>query len=188
MKLLDVLVPTYMHMLGALSAWLAKVKASSTDGGTDALMSAKLAPDMFPLSTQVRFACVQALEGMCRIQGLAYSDTIDVLLSEGRHANEHPGSLADAQARISETLHIVEELAANANLTDPETTIVHALPNGMILDLPAEQYVRDWAIPQFYFHIMTAYAILRSAGTDLGKADFVAHMLPFLRPVTIPSE
>lgn len=128
MRLTDVVVPTYMHMLGALSTWLAKVETSSTTAGANDLMSAKLAPDMFPLSTQVRFACVQALEGMCRIQGLAYSDMIDVLLSEGRHANEHPGSLADAQARISETLHIVEELAANANLTDPETTIVHALP------------------------------------------------------------
>lgn len=70
---------------------------------------------------------------------------------------------------------------------DPETPIAHALPAGMIFDLTAEQYVRDWALPQFYFHVMTAYAILRSEGVDLGKADYVAHMLPYLRPGTMPS-
>jgi hypothetical protein len=57
----------------------------------------------------------------------------------------------------------------------------------MIFDLTAEQYVRDWTLPQFYFHLMTAYAILRSAGVDLGKADYVAHMFPYLRRETMPS-
>ena len=64
----------------------------------------------------------------------------------------------------------------------------HALPMGMIFDLTAEQYVRDWALPQFYFYVMTAYAILRAAGIDLGKADFVAHMFAYLRPGTMPTQ
>ena len=65
--------------------------------------------------------------------------------------------------------------------------IAHALPNGMILDLTAEQYARDWALPQFYFHLMTAYAILRANGVDLGKADYVAHLFPTIRPGTMPT-
>ena len=66
---------------------------------------------------------------------------------------------------------------------------VHNLTNpGMVFDLTAEQYVRDWALPQFYFHLMTAYAILRAEGIELGKADYVAHMFAYLRPGTRPSQ
>ena len=56
----------------------------------------------------------------------------------------------------------------------------------MIFDLTAETYARDWTLPQFFFHLMTAYAILRARGVDLGKADYIAHMLQYLRPGTIP--
>ena len=64
--------------------------------------------------------------------------------------------------------------------------IAHELPNGMIFDLTAEQYARDWALPQFYFHLNTAYAILRANGVALGKADYVTHMLPLMRPESMP--
>jgi len=57
---------------------------------------------------------------------------------------------------------------------------------GMIFDLSVDQYARDWAMAQFYFHVMIAYAILRHRGVNLGKADFVAHMFAYLRPGTMP--
>ena len=66
--------------------------------------------------------------------------------------------------------------------------IAHALPNGMIFDLTAEQYARDWALPQFYFHLMIAYAILRNRKVELGKADYIPHMFAYLRPDTLPAE
>lgn len=187
MKLSDALVPTYVQMLRALSAWLAKAQAQTPGHEAEALLSERLAPDMFPLSTQVRFACVQAQEGVFRLQGAALPASIAILLDEGRNAAEHPGSIAEAQARIDETLRIVEAIPSASLDMDPETPIAHALPAGMIFDLTAEQYVRDWALPQFYFHVMVAYAILRGAGVDLGKTDYVAHMLPYLRPGTMPS-
>ena len=56
----------------------------------------------------------------------------------------------------------------------------------MILDLTAEQYARDWSLSQFYFHVMIAYAILRNNNVEIGKADYVAHMFPYIRPETIP--
>lgn len=187
MTLPDMLVPTYVQMLRALSAWLGKAEAQRPDGAAEPLLSARLAPDMFPLATQVRFACVQALEGVFRLQDQPFPPAHQVLLDEGRNAAEHPGSIADAQARIAETLAAVQAVSRQDLKMGPETPIAHKLPAGMIFDLTAEQYVRDWALPQFYFHLMTAYAILRSEGVDLGKADYVAHMFTYLRPGTMPS-
>ena len=188
MKLGDILVPTYVQMLGALSAWLAKAEAQRPEGAADTLLAARLAPDMFPLATQIRFACVQAYEGMFRLRGETLPPTIDILLDEGRNAAAQPGSIADARARIADTMTAVEHAALDMPEVDPATPIVHALPQGMVFDLTAGQYVRDWTLPQFYFHVMTAYAILRAQGIDLGKADYVAHMLPFLRPGTFPAQ
>lgn len=183
----DVLVPTYLHMLKALAAWLAKAEAQLPEGGAEGLLLARLAPDMFPLATQVRFACVQAREGVFRLKGQAFPATLENLLNEGRSAAERPGSMADARERLRETVAIVEAVDTAALDVDPAMPIAHALPNGMTFDLTAEQYVRDWALPQFYFHVMAAYAILRAEGIDLGKADYVAHMFAYLRPGTMPA-
>ena len=188
MTLPDILAPTYIQMLGALSAWLEKAETQRPAGAAETLLIARLAPDMFPLATQIRFACVQAQEGMFRLSGQAFPPSIKVLLDEGRNAADRPGSIADARARIAETVAIVEAMAANAPAIKPGTPIAHALPQGMVFDLTAEQYVRDWTLPQFYFHVMTAYAILRAQGVELGKADYVAHMLAYLRPGTLPSQ
>lgn len=188
MTLPDLLVPTYVQMLGALAGWLAKAEAQMPDGEAEALLSARLAPDMFPLSTQVRFACVQAQEGVFRLAGQPFPASVDVLLEEGRNAAERPGSIAEARARIGETVAVVDGFARDALDIDPATPIAHALPMGLVFDLTAEQYARDWALPQFYFHVMIAYAILRAEGIELGKADFVAHMFAYLRPGTMPSQ
>ena len=188
MTLADFLVPTYVQMLKALSAWLAKAAGQRPGDAAEALLSARLAPDMFPLSTQIRFACVQALEGMYRLKGDAFPPSVETLLDEGRNAAERPGSLADAQARIAETVALVKTLSAAAFDENPDRPIEHALPMGIVFDLTAEQYVRDWTLPQFYFHVMAAYTILRSEGVDLGKADYVAHMFAYLRPGTMPAQ
>lgn len=185
MSLTTLLVPTYSNMLKALSGWLDKA-AEGMPTEAEALLSARLAPDMFPLATQVRFACVQACEGVYRLTGSAFPGSLNALLDEGRNAGEAPGTLVDAQARISETIALLDSLAPDALDLDPASPLPHELPNGMIFDLTAEQYARDWALAQFYFHIMIAYAILRSRGVDLGKADYIPHLLPHLRPGTLP--
>ena len=184
MTLPDLIIPTYVQMLGALVGWLGKAEAQ--DGVDDGLMSARLAPDMFPLATQIRFACVQAQEGAYRLRGEAFPASVTALLDEGRNAGERPGTIADARARIADTLALLEQLRTDMPAIDPAAPIAHALPQGMVFDLTAEQFVRDWALPQFYFHLMTAYAILRAQGVDLGKVDYVAHMFAYLRPGTAP--
>lgn len=187
MTLSDLLVPTYVQMLRALAAWLDKAAAGMPAGEAEALLSARLAPDMFPLATQVRFACVQAQEGVFRLQGREFPPSVATLLDEGRNAAEAPGTIADARARIEETIAIVEKEKAGMRDPDPADPIAHTLPMGLIFDLTAEQYARDWALPQFYFHLMAAYAILRARGVDLGKADYVAHMFAHVRPGTMPT-
>ncbi len=182
MTLQDLVVPTYVQMLGALTNWLSKAETQRPDGEAEPLLAARLAPDMFPLATQVRFACRQAQEGVFRLTAQAFPASLQALLDEGRNAGELPGSLADAQARISETIGVVETVAAEGSWIDPAAPIVHALPNGMTLELTAERYARDWALPQFYFHVVAAYSIIRAQGVELGKADYAAHMIGFFRP------
>jgi hypothetical protein len=186
MTLTELLAPTYVQMLEALAAWLRKAQAERPGAQAEALLSARLAPDMFPLSTQVRFACVQAQEGMHRLHGMEFPASLLALIDEGRGAGERPGSIAEALLRIEESIALVRSLASAPAAADERRAIAHALPAGMIFDLTAAQFARDWALPQFYFHVMTAYAILRSQGIGLGKADYVAHMLGFLRPGTAP--
>ncbi|WP_422342678.1 DUF1993 family protein [Parasphingorhabdus sp.] len=185
MSLTRLLIPTYMQMLKALSGWLQKAEAQMPKEDAEALLAARLAPDMFPLSTQIRFVCVQAQEPVYRLRGEAFPTSIHQLVDEGRDAIDKPGSLSDAHARIDETLNLLDGLATDALDVDPRAPIVHELPSGMVFDLTAEQYARDWTLAQFYFHLMTAYAILRSERVELGKVDYIPHMLGFLRPETI---
>ena len=162
MKSVDLLAPTYVQMLTALSAWLEKARAQLTDDA-DGILSARLAPDMFPLSTQIRFACVQAQEGMFRLRGEEFPALLADLLDEGRSAGERPGTIKEALSRIEETISLIQSLSDGIGEIDPNRAIAHALPTGMIFDLSVEQYARDWAIAQFYFHVMTAYAILQKS-------------------------
>lgn len=180
MKITELLVPTYRQMLEALAAWLRK--AQDQVENPDALMAARLAPDMFPLATQVRFACLQAHEGGRRLRHEPFPPALDELLEEGRAGGERPGTIAEALSRIDEALAYLGGLTPDALEGGAGRPLALELPMGIAFDLDGERYARDWALPQLYFHVMTAYAILRSEGVALGKADYVAHMLAYLRP------
>ena len=187
MSLTNFVVPTYTQMLKTLSAWLDKAQEQMGEDA-ETLLSCRLAPDMFPLATQIRFACVQAQEGVFRLMGAEFPSSLQELLDEGRGAGENPGSIASAKQRIDETIALLDGLPLDALDGDDGRPIEHALPMGMIFDLTAQQYARDWTLPQFYFHLMIAYAILRNQGVALGKADYVTHMFGYLRPGTMPSD
>ncbi|MEM7711019.1 MAG: DUF1993 domain-containing protein [Pseudomonadota bacterium] len=174
------LLPTYRQMLRALSNWLNK-----TDG-SEAILSARLAPDMFPLSTQIRFCCVQAYEAVARLRAEPLPPICHELFEEGRNGGETPGSIREAQARIEDTLAFLDALSPT-ELDDRATeALVLELPNGVTFDMTGEDYVRDWALPQFYFHLMTAYSLLRREGVALGKADYVQHALAYMRTPDSP--
>ncbi|UVE65559.1 DUF1993 domain-containing protein [Burkholderia pyrrocinia] len=184
----QLLVPTFIQMLRAQSAWLDKAVAhrQAAGGEPDAAMTLKLAADMYPLAAQVRFSCFQAMEPVYRLRGEPLPAALLALREAGWNADAQPGSLSDAQAIIAGTLAFLGELAPDALDGAAALPIALELPNGVAFDLTGEQYARDWALPQFYFHAIAAYSILRHHGVELGKADYVAHMLAYVRPGTIP--
>ena len=182
MTLTDRLVPTYRNMLQTLKGLLDKAETQLGPDKAEALLSARLAPDMFPLATQIRFAAVQAQEAPLRLMGKPLPASLDELLNEGRNGGERPGTMADAKARIDEALAFLDGLDADAlDREAGDQPIVLDLPNGMTFELTRDQFARDWALGQFYFHVLAAYAILRQEGVKIGKADYVPHMFAYLR-------
>lgn len=165
MNLAQLTLPIYDQMLGSLDGWLAKAEASKGD----ALLAARLADDMFPLATQIRFLCNMPGEAMTRIGGIGFASS-----------DQDDATLGAARERIARTRKAIGTWR-DADFVAGDPAVELALPNGMTFDLKAEDYVRDWALPQFYFHLVAAYAILRTRGLALGKADYVPHMVKYLR-------
>ncbi len=162
----DLLVTTHLQMLGTLDGLLAKAAAHEKG---DALLRERLADDMLPLAAQVRFLCNMPGEAMTRLIGLEF-----------KSVEEGPETIADARKMVAERKADVEKWSGHTFIGEDEA-IELVIPNGMTFDLTAGEYVRDWAVPQYYFHATTAYAILRKEGLDIGKADFVGYMFRYIR-------
>ena len=157
---------TYANMLGTLDHLV--TKASAHEKG-DALLQARLAEDMFPLHTQIRFTLDQVVTALNRLGGGGLTaDESDI------------ASFVDARARIAATQALI---AATDPATWPKSgdTVEFTLPNGMAFAMQAHEYCRDWATPQFYFHLMAAYSILRAEGLAIGKIDYVGYMMKYLK-------
>ncbi len=177
MDLHAIAIPTYVQMLKGLSAQLTKGEAYAAEGAISPgdLIGARLAPDMFPLSTQVRFVCTQASDMLRQLTGAEpFAPAEDAADFDGLRAQ-----LADAVARVQAT-------PPSAFAGAAEKAIELKMPNGIVFDLTGEQFLRDWALAQFYFHLTAAYAILRHKGVPLGKPDWVPHMFAYIRPGTLP--
>ncbi|MBU0792829.1 MAG: DUF1993 domain-containing protein [Alphaproteobacteria bacterium] len=183
----ELLVPTFRQMLRTLSGLLDKA-ALQMSQQAETLMSARLAPDMYPLAAQIRFAALQAQEALFRLRGEPLPERLTILAAEGRNAGDAPGSMADAQDRLAEAQAALDELSDDALDAGASRPIALELPGGIAFDMSGEQYARDWALPQFYFHAVTAYAILRNQGVEIGKADYVPHMFAYLRQVSSAPE
>lgn len=171
MRISELLVPGFAQMLGNLSGQLDKADehVRSRDSSFEALLQVRLADDMMPLEAQIRFSCLQAGEAAHRLQGMMPPEVAGI------------SSLADAKARIEQAQQWLAKADPEQIDAAPDSPLVLSLPNGISFDLTRGTYVRDWAVPQFHFHLITAYAIMRHAGVPLGKPDYVAHMLAYLR-------
>ncbi len=156
-------VPVFLQMLTALSAVLGKAEAQCRSEGRDPaeLIGARLAPDMFPLSRQVQIATDHAKGAAARLSGR------DVPKFEDDEAN-----FGDLKARIAKTITFVSsvEVAEIEGSEDKEVTLNL---RGQSHTFTGQHYLLHLALPNFFFHVTTAYGILRQTGINLGKTDFL---------------
>ncbi|AJP59275.2 hypothetical protein UC34_00325 [Pandoraea vervacti] len=188
MTLTELLIPTFVQMLRGQSAWLDKAAAYAKTQGKDAdtLMTLRLAPDMYPLAAQARFASYLSMEPVYRLRGEAIPESAKAIQREGWNSAQRPGTFAQAKACLADAIAFHETLPGNALDAGEYIDIALEMPNGVVFDMTGGQYARDWALAQFYFHTNTAYSILRHYGVELGKAEYVAHAVAYLRPGTAP--
>ncbi|GAM96531.1 hypothetical protein U91I_00150 [alpha proteobacterium U9-1i] len=155
--------PTFTRMLRNLDQILEKAEAHAKAKNIDpsVFLNARLAPDMHPLTRQIQMACDSPKGAMARLAGKtpeAHADT--------------ETSFAELHARIARVIDIVNSFQP-ADLDGSETReITIAIPN-MELKFTGQDYLLTWVFPNFYFHVTTAYAILRHNGVELGKRDFL---------------
>jgi hypothetical protein len=183
----DLLPGTFSQMLANLSGWLDKAAdhLAGLEQDPDLALSWQLAPDMHPLSGQIRFASFLAREPHFRLQGLPLPAPLLAVRRSGWSSNEQPGTLAEAKALLAETIATLDPEYRAGLAIKLDRTLALELPDGHIFDLTDAEYIRDWAVPQFYFHVNTAYAILRTNGVSLGKQDYAAHMFKYLQQASV---
>lgn len=134
------------------------------------ILHERLAPDMFPLGTQVAVACNQprGFSQWCAGQAV-------------ENLSPEVESLDQARAHIRDTRERVAGITADDARLDQIKRI--GLGPGRYCELPGRLYVNDYLMPNFYFHVTTAYAILRKLGVPVGKGDFMPWLAPHVRQV-----
>ena len=155
--------PVFTRMLNNLSSILSKAEQQAKVKGYDpsVLLNDRLAPDMFTLTRQIQIATDHAKGCMARLAGQPPEVIPDT-----------DTTFADLQGRIRKVLGIVESYKPEQLEGSENREITIKIPTGE-LKFSGLDYVNGWAMPNFYFHITMAYAILRHNGIELGKKDFL---------------
>lgn len=155
--------PTFVRMLKNLSAMLSKGEAHAKAKNFDpsVLLNDRLAPDMFTLTRQVQIATDHAKGAMARLAG-----------HQPEAIEDKETSFAELQARIAKVIAIVEGFKPEQLDGADKREITIKIPNAEF-KFSGIDYLNTWALPNFYFHVTMAYAIMRHNGVDLGKRDFL---------------
>lgn len=156
-------VPVFVRMFGNLSAILDKAVADAEARKIDpsVLLNARLAPDMHPLTRQVQIASDAAKGCAARLSGVEVPSFPDT-----------ESSFAELQARIANTLDFIKSLSPEQIDSGAGREVVIKVP-GSELKFSGEDYLLHFVLPNFYFHVTTAYAILRHNGLGIGKMDYL---------------
>ena len=160
--LYDASAPVFMATLKNLRAWLDKAAAEQDPA---ALVEARLIDDMKPLTAQYQFASDSAKNAVARLIGEAPPAMPDTETTVG-----------ELQERCDKTIAYIEGVDPAAFAASEEREVVMKFPNGMGYRFTGADYLRRFALPNFYFHATTAYAILRAQGVSLGKPDYLQHL------------
>lgn len=157
-------IPVFKQLLNGLSTILTKAEAYAAEKKFEpaVLLNARLYPDMFPLIRQVQVAADFAKSVSARLAG------VEVPVYE-----DNEQTFTDLQARISKTLSFIESLTP-AQFEGSETREIVLRPGTpKEKKLVGHNYLINYGLPQFFFHVTTAYAILRHNGLAVGKGDFM---------------
>lgn len=163
LSIYDASVPVVIRALTALSGVLEKgevhAKAKETDEAN--YLTSRLVPDMLPLSDQVRIACDIPRRGLTRMAG-----------QEPEAMEDKEGSFADLKGRIADTITVLEGIAPQS-LEGSETRIITLpTPRGDLV-MSGKDFLFSFILANLHFHCTMSYVLLRKAGVELGKSDYV---------------
>jgi len=160
-------VPVFHQLLESLRVVLDKAEAycSATDINPADMLALRLAPDMFTLTQQVQRACIHAAGATARLAGLAVPE-------EG----DKEASFDDLRARIDRTRAFLDSVKPD-QINARDTEVIEQPTRVRTFNLPAPDLLLHFALPQFMFHVTTAYDIIRHAGVTIGKVDFMGSVM-----------
>src|SRR5882724_5043454 len=166
LSMFDASVPSFLRQLAALDAILDKAAAHAAARKIDpaVLLATRLFPDMFALTRQVQLTCDFAKNTVARLAG-----------QEPPKWPDEETSFEQLKARIAKTADFVRGFTA-VQLEGAETRDVTLPMGGKPTTFKGGQFLFNFALPNFYFHATTAYAILRHCGVEVGKRDFVGQI------------
>lgn len=157
-------VPVFRNMLGNLSHFLDKAQAHAEAKKFDPLVLTdyRLAPDMLPFRKQVQIACDAAKNGLARLSGV-----------EAPKFEDTETSFAELKERIRKTIDYLDSVPRAKIDGCEDKDITFPVGRETTRTMKGEAYLLNWALPNLFFHVTTAYAILRHNGVELGKGEYL---------------
>ena len=158
-------LPVFQTALSNLLHCLNKAEANAAARGFDAnvFVQSRLAPDMLPFAAQIRIACDAAKNGTARLAGI-----------EAPKFEDNETTFAELKARIGKTLDWLATVPPASIDGREDAQITFPVGRDKTRTMAGEAYLKHWALPNVFFHVTTAYALLRHNGVDLGKPDYLA--------------
>ncbi|EIL90609.1 MULTISPECIES: DUF1993 domain-containing protein [Rhodanobacter] len=156
-------VPVFVRALGNLTHVLKKGEehAKAKNVSEEVLLQTRLIPDMLPLIKQIQIACDMATRGTARLAG-----------AEPQSFEDNETTLAQAYSRIERSIEYIRSFTAE-QIDGSETRAIHLKMRNGEMNFDGQTYLLHFLLPNLFFHCTTAYNILREAGTDIGKTDFI---------------
>ena len=158
----DASVPVFVAVLGNMKAWLANAADREMT-----LMTAALAPDMAAFPRQYQMASDTAKNALARLTG-----------TDAPAMPDTEASFAELADRCDRTIAYLQGFSPEALADAADRKVEMRFPNGMGYRWTGKEFLTGFALPNFFFHATTAYAILRHNGVALGKPDFLQHLGP----------
>ncbi|HEX4848939.1 MAG TPA: DUF1993 domain-containing protein [Novosphingobium sp.] len=159
-------VPAFIAMLSNIKQWLDQ---AASEGNEADLIKASLTEDMLPLARQIQIASDAAKGAAARLTG-----------TDAPAMADEETTFAELKARCDKTIAYLQTIDPAAYDAGAGREVVITFPNGGGVKFDGHTFLTGFALPNFYFHATTTYAILRARGVKLGKQNFLAHLAPYM--------